>query len=746
MSHPSFSSATLLTELRSAQHLIPGNLPQHGYFLNSAPCGTGKIGDRSTPIPRHQVVIIDATVDDYQHLVNGAIEGTDVFVLDAQHDGIRQITQILQQLKFRIPNPDLHIIAHGTPGTLYLGNSELNRQTLSYYVTDLHTWFAPSLLLSPTLNLYACNVAAGDTGAEFLEALSALTGATLAASNRLIGDGHWQLDVQQPCNRLHSYPCPNLPSPLPMPSHPHSLSNLPIHPSALLSYPHTLAPGDRDTNFGNNGIVTTDIGFNSDDGGWSITTDDNGNILVGGYTEAYGSNDFALIRYTATGELDTSFGQGGIAIADIGTNSDDLMFSITIDINGNILVSGASNANGSNDFTLARYTADGFLDTNFGTGGIVSTDIGFGSSDYSYSITTDGNGNIVVAGTSDASGSSDFTLVRYTADGSLDLNFGTDGIVTTDIGGFGSSDSGYGLVTDSSGNILVSGSSDASGSSDFTVVRYTTTGELDHTFGTGGIVTTDIGVTSNDSANGITIDSNGNILVSGYSNANGSNDFAVVRYTPDGTVDTTFGTAGIVITDINAGSEDAGWSVATDSQGNVLVGGDTYNNDATSDDFALVRYTTAGILDTTFGLGGIVTTSISAGSEDAGLSIAIDSNDNILAVGSTVVNGISDVAVVRYVGGAPPFFISGVPEEDSTLTADISNLFDGNSSPDSSTYYYSWEQSKDGGESWEHISGGDAEHNTFTPGDEQAGADVRVTLSYANLPLPLGTFHFYHRI
>ena len=136
------------------------------------------------------LVFIDPAVDDYQSLVKGVVANTEVIVLDSQRDGVEQITEALRDR----PTPEsIHIVSHGSPGALYLGNSQLNLRNLAHYADDLAGWAAPQLLL------YGCNVAAGDAGSEFIETLSTLTGAAIAASTSPIGNaalgGNWQLDV-----------------------------------------------------------------------------------------------------------------------------------------------------------------------------------------------------------------------------------------------------------------------------------------------------------------------------------------------------------------------------------------------------------------------------------------------------------------------------------------------------------------------------------------------------------------------
>ena len=143
------------------------------------------------------VVFIDAGVENYQQLVNGVIPAAEVFVLDAVADGIEQIGQVLQQ---RQDIDAVHIVSHGAPGCLYLGNTQLSLDTFNRYATQLQQWDVANLLL------YGCHVAAGDSGEEFVEKLHRLTGANIAASRTPTGNaalgGNWQLEIvlgqQQP--------------------------------------------------------------------------------------------------------------------------------------------------------------------------------------------------------------------------------------------------------------------------------------------------------------------------------------------------------------------------------------------------------------------------------------------------------------------------------------------------------------------------------------------------------------------
>ncbi|MBW4661701.1 MAG: DUF4347 domain-containing protein [Drouetiella hepatica Uher 2000/2452] len=148
-----------------------------------------------SPRSTQTLVAIDSGVDFPKTLAAGVAEGATTLILDAKRDGIAQITAALKQYP---EITSLHLFTHGTPGCLHLGNAQLSLDTLDRYAWDLQTWFSPSLNTLhaiPQLLLYACNVAAGNIGIEFIAKLHHLTGANIAASTTTVGNGNWQLDV-----------------------------------------------------------------------------------------------------------------------------------------------------------------------------------------------------------------------------------------------------------------------------------------------------------------------------------------------------------------------------------------------------------------------------------------------------------------------------------------------------------------------------------------------------------------------
>ena len=213
--------------------------------------------------------------------------------------------------------------------------------------------------------------------------------------------------------------------------------------------------------------------------------------------------------------------------------------------------------------------AGGQLDTSFKfRGRIILTDVGRGTFEAAYAIAVQPDGKIVAVGfsTPAAGPSSDFALVRYESTGRIDRRFGDNGRVLTDFSG-GSVDQAFGVAIDSIGRIVVAGSS----GSDFAVARYNPDGTPDNTFNSTGKVLTNLG--ASDAAMAVAVDSNDRIVVAGSSNADGTYDFAAVRYNVDGTLDTTFNTTGRVLTDVGVGSGDFGTAAVIQSDGKIVVGG-----------------------------------------------------------------------------------------------------------------------------------------------------------------------------
>ncbi|TKK68952.1 T9SS type A sorting domain-containing protein [Ilyomonas limi] len=389
------------------------------------------------------------------------------------------------------------------------------------------------------------------------------------------------------------------------------------------------ADGTLDDSFGENGRVTTDFNDSSDDVANSIALQGGKIIVAGSTSDLVGYlNDFALVRYTAEGVLDTSFGESGKVITDF--NSDyDVANSIVLQ-GDKILVCGTAYNNDTyTDFALARFTADGVLDSSFGVNGRVITDFGF-DEDNAYSMALQGDKIIVAGSTYTHPGNNyntDFVLIRYTADGAVDASFGLNGLV---IGYFPSSQTFFTSTILQGDKIIAAGYAfNDNNFFDFLLARFTADGVLDPSFGVNGMATINFNGSSYDQANAIALQGN-KIIVAGFTGNSPNFDFALARFTADGRLDSSFGEQGKVITDFN-NSDDKVSSIVL--QGNkIIVVGSTGNFG--SRDFALARYTSNGVLDSSFGKNGKATTDINGSSYDQADAIVLQ-GDKIIVAGST---------------------------------------------------------------------------------------------------------------
>ena len=349
---------------------------------------------------------------------------------------------------------------------------------------------------------------------------------------------------------------------------------------ALVRY---LDTGGLDAAFGNAGQVVTSLSP-GDDEITSIALQADGNIVVAGITTIGTDTVFAVARYIGTtGALDASFGDGGIVSTPIGTGNATAR-AIAIQKDDKIVVAGDSNAK----FAIVRYTPNGALDTSFnGTGIVVKTVAG--ANNLAHAVLIQPDDKIVAVGEVDPGHSNDFALVRYNPNGTLDTSFNGTGIVVTDLLGTNTNDFAYAASLQPDGKIVAAGAINT-GTSDFAVARYNANGTLDTSFGAGGHVITSIG-SSADEAHGLGIQPTGKIVVAGWSVQDSrKNDFAVVRYLTSGSLDTTFGTSGIVTTTIQPTSDDLANTMTLQPDNQIIVAGSSDNGTASRFDFAMARY------------------------------------------------------------------------------------------------------------------------------------------------------------
>jgi len=423
---------------------------------------------------------------------------------------------------------------------------------------------------------------------------------------------------------------------------------------ALVALAITLAPslvqaqtrsGTLDTSFGIGGKVTTDFAGGGDGiGGIAVQPD--GRLVAAGAATIDGQADFALARYNGNGTLDTSFGKSGRVTTDFGGIYESA-HAVALQWDGRIVVAGGSVVGYYDNFALARYLADGTLDTSFGTGGKVITSFGEVSAEAS-ALAVQADGKIVAAGYANIDGGEDFALVRYNPNGTLDTSFGSGGKVVTEFGLLQQGYSyafGYSLALQPDGKIVVAGVAYMGPGRDFALARYNANGTLDTSFGTGGKVMSDF--SRDDAAFAVAIGPDGKIVIAGMSDVSRGFGFALVRYTTTGTLDASFGTGGKVTTDF--GIVEQGFSnamvasLAIQPDGRMVATGRVYFNE----DFhsGMARYNSNGTLDTSFGTGGKVTASFdSPWGSDAFGSVVLQLDGKIVVA----VGGLGDFTLVRY--------------------------------------------------------------------------------------------------
>lgn len=151
------------------------------------------LGSNNNP---SNIVFIDPRAENFTSLLAGLEKNTEAVILDSTQDGIQQITDFLKTRPGAVDS--VQILSHGSAGNLQLGSTQLNSTNLEQYQQSLQQWFSPSADKRPDLLLYGCDVASGDVGTDFINKLSKITGADVAASTDLTGNaakgGNWILE------------------------------------------------------------------------------------------------------------------------------------------------------------------------------------------------------------------------------------------------------------------------------------------------------------------------------------------------------------------------------------------------------------------------------------------------------------------------------------------------------------------------------------------------------------------------
>jgi uncharacterized delta-60 repeat protein len=378
-------------------------------------------------------------------------------------------------------------------------------------------------------------------------------------------------------------------------------------------------PGDLDKTFGSGGKVTTRIGPAGSDAR-AIVVQPDGKIVVGGRADQTdgSTGSFGLAQFNRDGTLDRTFGSGGKVRTSFGQSG--RIEALALQPDHKIVAAGSRFKSPGSDFALARYNSNGSLDSSFGDGGRVTTD--FTNGDDVRAVVVQPDGKIVVAGETLGK----FALARYRPDGSLDPSFGSDGKVVSIQGARGAS----ALVLQQDGKLIAAGGVHLDSRHQFGLVRFNNDGSLDRNFGSDGIAHAVVGSGPWNYPNAAALQRDGKIVAAGVGwDTNGNNNWGVARWDRDGKLDQTFGQSGVVVT------KTANWAaaVAVQPNGKIVTAGDTYSPGGSL--ITLIRYRTNGDLDLGFGGDGIVTATYGDYESNYGSALALQLDGNVLVAGNS---------------------------------------------------------------------------------------------------------------
>jgi uncharacterized delta-60 repeat protein len=391
-----------------------------------------------------------------------------------------------------------------------------------------------------------------------------------------------------------------------------------IVPESLAARPASNRAGSLDRLFAVGGKATVDFG--GDDSGYALALQRDGKIVLAGWTtegrrQGY---DFGLARLKSNGGLDPSFGSRGKTTVDFGGR--DSAWAVALQPDGKIVVvGGTTNGRRHDDFAVARLKPNGALDASFGVGGKVT--VYFGSYENAAAVTVQPDGKIVVAGSGG--------LARLTPSGALDPSFGAGGKYTA---------GGLAVALQPDGKLVLFDSCQPPCTP---VTRLNADATPDLAFG-GGTIAVDF-LKAGAGPSTVALQRDGKILLAGTVK---DRKFAVVRLNQTGSLDRFFGSRGRATVSFG-GRNDGAKAVAVEPDGKIVVAGTTSNGDY---NFALARFSRAGVLDRSFGVGGKTTVNFGGGDAAYGLALYPDGRIVVGGWATPKDKPASDFAVARLHG------------------------------------------------------------------------------------------------
>lgn len=460
------------------------------------------------------------------------------------------------------------------------------------------------------------------------------------------------LNARLSCSRLWSKLCPSRPAAARRALPRAALMPRELQIESLESRTLLTVAGTLDPSFGTGGKTIATITAGDDYPSTMMLQQDGKAVVVGTIPGATGdlatSSNFAVTRFNTDGTLDTTFGTNGTTKISFGAFSN--AYGLAIQGDGRIIAVGEAAVSTTSrfDFAIARLNVNGTLDTSWGGSGILTTIVGAGNS-RAASVVLQANGEVVVGGTEYNGTRNDFALARYLANGSLDTSFGNRGTLNTGVGSAGN----FGIIVrmQADQRIVLAGNYANTGSSgSIAVLRYLSNGSLDTSWNGNGIATASLG--SATTVSGVVVQSDGRVVVAATAFLNGFNDFAALRYNTNGALDTTFGGGRGFVTTAFQGSGATAYGLAVDPAYRIVVAGEV--NSGGFEQYGLVRYTISGTLDASFGTTGRVTGSVGTGNSLA-TGVRIQDDGNIVASGPAQNGGNGvDFSILRLTGVQTP--------------------------------------------------------------------------------------------
>ncbi len=390
-----------------------------------------------------------------------------------------------------------------------------------------------------------------------------------------------------------------------------------------------------DVGFGVAGKVFTSPG-NFEDLAYAIAIQTDAKIVVGGSVANSSNLDFGLARYNSDGSLDTSFNFNGIVVTPVGSN-DDAIRALAIQADGKIIAAGYSSNGIDNDLALVRYHSDGSIDLDFGQDGIVTTSAWNGNDEIT-AISLGDDGSILTVGNAQGTSGHAAVLYKYQSDGSQDVSFGDQGMVFI---GVGDDTIAHSLSMLGDGKIVVGGTySDSEHTAGLLLLRYLDDGNIDTSFGDNGLA---VVADEIDQAEGFGLypAADGTIYLAGSVGTEGSRDSALFRFTESGFSDDTFGNAGVLVTPASP-DDDVFISIAMNQEG---LGAAGYTENDSGREFLFIYFSEQ---QQTYQVSAQVITTDFDHQDSMSFALAAQTDGKMIAAGYTQDGGISSFALTRY--------------------------------------------------------------------------------------------------